>query len=232
MIQFNLLPDVKLEYIKARRSKRLVMLGSLVTSGVALALLVILFFGVNVLQKQHLSHLQGDIDRDSKKLGEIENLDKILTVQNQLGVLNDLHAKKPVASRMSTYIPQITPKDITISSLDVDFTSNTMAINGGGTSLSEINKFVDTLKFANYAAGDQTGKPFSSVVLASFGLNPQAAGTTRATYQISLSFDPIIFDSAHNVAVQVPAGVTTRSITEKPDSIFQQQDTQEEGGTQ
>lgn len=227
MIQFNLLPDVKLEYIKARRSKRLVMLGSIVTGGIALTILVVLFFGVNVLQKQHLHHLQEDIDRDSKKLESIENLDKILTVQNQLGVLNDLHAKKPVASRMSTYIPQMTPKDITISSLDIDFTANTMSLNGGGASLSEINKFVDTLKFAKYSAGDQSGKPFSSVVLASFGLNPTSPGTARATYQITLSFDPVIFDSAHDVALQIPAGVTTRSTTEKPDSIFQQQ-----GGTQ
>lgn len=229
MIQFNLLPDVKLEYIKARRSKRLVMLGALVVSGIAVAILVILFFGVNVLQRQHLSHLQGDIDRDSKKLEDTENLDKILTVQNQLHVLNELHTKKPVATRMSTYLPQLTPKDITISSLDVDFTANTMAIDGSGTSLSEINKFVDTLKFAKYTAGDQSGKPFSSVVLAGFGLNAEQAapGTAKATYQITLSFDPIIFDSANEVTLQVPAGISTRSVTEKPDSIFQQQ-----GGTQ
>ena len=84
MIQFNLLPDVKLEYIKAKKSKRLVALISTLTCAVAIALVVLLFTVVNVFQKQHLSDLNADIKKYSTSLKNTKDLDKILTIQNQL----------------------------------------------------------------------------------------------------------------------------------------------------
>ena len=70
MIQFNLLPDIKLEYIKAKRMKRSVILISSVVGGSAFAIFILLFLVVNVAQKQHLSNLQADLDNDKKVLQE------------------------------------------------------------------------------------------------------------------------------------------------------------------
>jgi len=224
MIQFNLLPDVKLEYIKARRTKRLVMLASVVVTSVSLAILVVLFFGTNILQRQHLNNLGKDIERDSKELQDQPGLNKILTVQNQLNTLPALHAKKPVAARLGTYLSQVTPNDLSVSSLEVDFSASTMTFDGSAKALSVVNKFIDTLKFTTYKAGDQTGKSaFSAVVLANFGRSDEAQGIENkpATYQVILSFDPLIFDSANNVELQVPNTITTRSNTEKPNALFQ-----------
>ena len=63
MIQFNLLPDVKLEYIKAKRTKRSVMLVSIIATGVALGISIMLFLTVSVLQKQHINNLNNDIQK-------------------------------------------------------------------------------------------------------------------------------------------------------------------------
>jgi len=51
MIQFNLLPAVKLEYVKAQRTKHLLILISAVSSAVALLVLTLSIISVDVVQK-------------------------------------------------------------------------------------------------------------------------------------------------------------------------------------
>lgn len=217
MIQFNLLPDVKMEYIKARSNKRMVIFIALATAAAALFILILLFLVVDVLQKKHLSDLNKDISKYSQQLKDTKDLDKILTIQNQLNSLTSLHDKKPVASRLSGYLSQITPAKVSISDLQVDFDASTIKLAGSADSLATVNQFVDTLKFTNYDTDTDKGKPaFKNVVLAAF--TPPSDG--KASYNITLSFDSLIFSSASNVKLVVPSQVTTRSEVEKPNSLF------------
>lgn len=223
MIQFNLLPDVKLQYIKARNMKRLVMLASAVVTGISLTIMIILFIGVHALQRGHLNRLRADIDRDSKKLQQEQDLNKILTVQHQLNSLNGLHEAKPAAERLGSYLSQLTPGEVTISNLSVDFGTNAMTIEGASGQFKFINEFIDTLKFTKYKHDDQTTEAFSNVVLASFTRNDEDP-ETPATYQITLQFDPLIFDNTKTVSLEIPNTITTRSTTERPQPLFQAQE--------
>src|SRR5436853_549214 len=99
MIQLNLLPEVKLEYIKAQRSRHLVLTTSLIISAAAIALLLLLF-GIDFAQKKHLNDLSKDIKNESLALQQKPDITKILTVQNQLESLTALHANKPAAPRL------------------------------------------------------------------------------------------------------------------------------------
>lgn len=226
MIQFNLLPDVKLEYIKARRTKRLVIFVAAGITGSLLAVMILLFLAVNVFQKKHLNDLNKDIAKYSNELKGIKDIDKVLTIQNQLNNLSmnngtpGLHDKKPVVSRLFPYLTQILPDKLSLATLDVNFEAQTMSFNGGADSLGTINKFVDTLKFTTYKSGTDKEasetKAFSSVVLTDFGRDDLAA-----TYQIDLKFDPLIFDSSKTINMIVPKIITTRSETEKPVDLFQ-----------
>jgi len=218
MIQFNLLPAVKLDYVKAKRTKRITLVISGLTAAVSLGIMLLLVFGVMVFQKNHSQNLTNDIRTESDKLRSIEDLDKILTIQNQLNSLTGLHDSKPVVTRLFNYLSQITPQEVSIASLTVDFETNTMTFSGSANAISSVNKFADTLKFTTYkTADDQEGPAFSGVVLSSFGRDEK--GTS---YQMSLTFEPKIFSSASEIALQVPAGkITTRSQTEKPTSLFQ-----------
>lgn len=222
MIQFNLLPDVKLAYIRATRRKRVVVVTATSVMAVSVTVLVLLFLVVNVVQKRHLSALSVDINASAKELQDTPDLDKILTVQNQLMKLGELHDKKPVTTRLFKYLAEVTPTDVSIAKLDVDFSLKTMKFTGASTSLNTINTFVDTLKFTTFTVtekNEETGetrqsspKPaFSNVVLTSFGrTNDQAA------YSIDLVFDEAIFDSAQDAQLVVPDTISTRSETEKP----------------
>lgn len=219
MIQFNLLPDVKLEFIRARRMKRTVIMVSATIAASSLVLLVLLFLAVSVFQKKHLNDLSRDITTVSQKLQNTEDLNKVLTVQNQLNSLSGLYDQAPVTSRLFGYLQQITPNAAGISDLNLDFTTNILTIKGTSDSLETVNKFVDTVKFTTYKAADDTQtKAFKSVVLSNFSRTQE-----QSTYEIAIGFDPVIFDNATTItSLTVPTNfITTRSQTESPNELFQ-----------
>lgn len=215
MIQFNLLPDVKLQFIKARRTKRMMEFISVIVIAAALLVLGIMMVSVNVVQKKSLHDLDGDIRRYSSQLKAIPDLDKILTVQNQLNTLPELHSQKAVASRLFNYLSQLTPAQATISKLDIDFTQYTLTISGEAPALDVVNTYTDTLKATTYTTEDNkvATHAFNSVVLSSFGRDSRSA-----TYTITANFDPAIFSGASKVTLKVPAGATV-----DPSALFQKQ---------
>lgn len=222
MIQFNLLPDVKLQYVKARRMKRQVVTLSIVIAGATLAVLVLLFLGVGVWQKHVISSNEKDIQTSINTLKQTPDLDKILTVQNQLNSLDSLHDKKPMTTRLFTFLPQITPTNLTYNDFKVDFSQNLISFSGDADDITTVNKFADTLKFTNYKfdGQDKETAAFSDVVLGSFGISGNNNKGKAVTYQINLKFDPVIFDGTKNVTLDVPKKITTRSETEKPSALF------------
>lgn len=219
MIQFNLLPDIKQQYLKAQRQKHLVVFFSTIATIAAVALFVILLLVVQVWQKKSISDLNGDIKKYSNQLSGTNDINKILTVQNQLSSLTALHDQKAVASRLFDYLTQTTPAKATISKLDLDYTANTISISGSADSLATVNTYVDTLKFTKYTStGDltQKGTAYSEVVLSTF-----ARTSKDTTYTITAKFDPVIFQGTNNVSLSVPKITSTRSATEQPTDLFQ-----------
>jgi len=215
MIQFNLLPDVKLEYLRAERTRKLVVsIASLVT--VAAIALLLLLVSVTVLQRKHLSDLDKDIKNESSQIEGQTDLSKILTVQNQLGALTNLHNSKPSVTRLADFLGQITPTQAAINNLSVDFGQHTLTITGTADTLATVNQYVDTLKFTTFTAGGSDSKSaFSSVVLTSFGLTQH-----EADYTLNLNYDQTIFDITQDVKLTVPNKVTTRSEVEQPADLF------------
>ncbi|MBL8121290.1 hypothetical protein JNM87_00885 [Candidatus Saccharibacteria bacterium] len=206
MVQFNLLPDVKLEYVKARKVKYLMTFIALIVSAVAVAVFLFALFIVNVVQQRSLSDLNKDIKSNSTKLQGTKDLDKILTVQNQLGSLTTLHENKPVASRLFGYITQMTPSSASINKLTVDFEENNMVIGGTAPTLDVVRVYTDTLKAAKYTtAKDSTKmKAFSEVVLSTFGRDDKGA-----SFSVSMKYDPEIFMEANKTTLIVPTTATT-----------------------
>lgn len=221
MIQLNLLPDVKLEYIKAQRSRRLVLSVSVIVSLIAVALLVVLF-SYDLLQKKHISDLSKDINNESSQLQNEPNINDILTVQNQLASLSQLHAQKPSASSTFNYLNELTPVNVDITDFTVDFTKQTFVITGTANALSDVNQYVDTLKLTTYTTNQNSTptKAFSNVVLTNFGLTSTSTGGKPASYTISLSYDPNIFNITYQVTLSVPSTTTTRLETQQPTDLF------------
>lgn len=221
MIQLNLLPDVKLQYLKAKRTQSLVMSVATIVILASAALMALLIGTVDVFQKKNISDLNHDIDTYTRQLQGTSDLNKVLTVQNQLNALPALHNQKAVASRLFGFLKQLTPAAASISDLNIDYAQHTMAITGSAKSLDIVNTYVDTIKFTTFQKTDSSSaNAFSTVVLSQFSRN-----NSGASYTITLTFDPAIFDNARDVTLKVPNIISTRSATEQPTDLFQKTNT-------
>ncbi len=204
MIQFNLLPDIKIQYLRANRQKHTVVLISAAVTVVSVAALAILLVTVYVLQKKSMSDLNSDIKTFSSELQSTKDLNKILTVQNQLKALPQLHDGKPVASRLFTVLKQATPDKANNVHSATDFTAHTITVNGAADSLNTVNVFIDRLKATMYhtpddSTGGSVDKPaFSQVTLSAFGRD-----STTATYTITFNFDEAIFSETNDVTFTI-----------------------------
>lgn len=240
MAQLNLLPDVKLEFIQAQRKKRMVMAIGAISSAASLAIMVLLLLFVHVAQKQHLKALDNDINASVETLKQNPDLDKILTVQNQLASLPALHNDKLISSRTFEYLQKVTPQKATISDVVLDFDTNVLNIKGSSDSLQTINKFADTLKFTEFKIeGDSPiqDKAFTNVVLKTFTVeDPTLLAGGGIEYELEMSFNPAIYENSEPnnegsspVSFIVPNIISTRSATQAPASLFAPKPTEGEG---
>lgn len=230
-VQFNLLPDVKLDYIKAQRGKNLIFSIAVLVSAAALGIFLVVLVTVEGVQRKQLNHADSVVVTTTQELKSIPGLDQIITVQNQLQTLSSLHHGKHVSTRLFGYLAQTTPTNVSIGSVTVDFVANTLDINGSANNQTSVNTFIDTLKFTTYKIGDQdSARPaFPSVVESSFSI-----ANNSVNYSLKVTFDPQLF--SNNVPavpkLTVPTLTTTRSVTEDPNNaLFTGQNSTQSGST-
>jgi len=201
MIQINLLPDLKREYIKAQQTKHLVVVGAILSILVSVALLILVFLYVQVVQPRHRSNLQHDIDASLQELKAKKDGVKIVTVQGVLEQIPQLQDKKLITSSFFGYFTSFTPKAVSYSEVKLDFTANTLSLTGQAGTLEQTNELANNLKSANFTYSvkdaNQSLQPFSRVVFASLGKSEQtASGSKPVSFQLNATFNPIMFNEA------------------------------------
>ncbi len=221
MIQFNLIPSIKKEFLRVQLLKKISFFVTFIVVGTSFLIFVVLLVYVLFFQNNNLSKIDQIVQTKSATLSSNSNLNKILTIQNQLQTLPSIETKPPVVSRLFDYINQLTPSTVTISSISVDFNQQTIVISGSASNLQIVNQFVDTLKYTNYinlngANKNQKSLAFSNVILSSFSYNSSSTNNSPASYGINFSFDPTIFNSTDSIKLEVPNLVTTRSVLGQP----------------
>jgi Tfp pilus assembly protein PilN len=225
VIQFNLLPDVKKQYIKAKRTKRLIMSVSFLSAACALFIVGVLL-SVQLAQSKNINDLTNDISAGVGELESIGNLNEILTIQRQLESLPALHESKSESSRIFDYLVQLTPSDVKISSVQLNTEEGTITIEGSAPSLASVNRYTDTLRFARYTADTKINNEQGSEaedaneteeLLAFSNVSTELSrNEERSSYEIRASFDPILFDNTKTIVLIIPNTVTTRSTQGKP----------------
>jgi len=215
-IQLNLLPDVKARYIKAERTRRTAIAISLIVIVASFGLVALMASVVYGVQTVVLKSTNNDIDKLSKQLKETKDIEKMLTVQSQLGSLDTLHNGKTVNSRLFTYLTQIVPSKVQISDVTIDQEAGTAIITGTSDSLESNNVFVDTLKYTKFktTGSDEQKQAFPEVVLTTFARDDKGA-----SFKIGIKYDPDLFStSAEGIELVLKQGVTTR--TTQPNALF------------
>jgi Tfp pilus assembly protein PilN len=232
-LQFNLLPDVKQDYLKTERTKKTVIMIAFAASAVSFFILLFMVTNVYVVNKKKLSDADKDVKKYSDQLKAIPNLDKILTVQNQLESVSSLHQNKHITSRLYSYLPQVTPTNVCLGKVSLDLVGNGLTLEGTTDSLKSVNTYVDTLKFTTYRLNGQETKTkaFPSVTETQFSLSQAGGQTSQATtcagkpanasYQLTVQYDPALFSNVSKIDLTVPPGLsTTRSVIDDPNNAL------------
>lgn len=200
MIQVNLLPDVKQEYLRTQQVKHSVIVGSVLASVVSLVLVGLLFAYVELVQPQHRNNLQKDIDSSIAEIKSKPDASKIVTVQGALEQLPALQDKKTITSNLFNYLTAFTPRDVAYSEVKLDLSTGTLSLSGTAKDYEQANVLANNLKSATFTYktdGSETSiKPFSSVVFQALSKTSQNSSGKSVGFQLTVAVDPTLFDQA------------------------------------
>lgn len=231
MIEINLLPNVKRELLKTRAMRNRVISISFLVGGASIAAVVVLAL---ILGSQIAAEaVQNGVIKDrNDKLMAVEDLNKVVTIQNQLTKINEQHSRKKLNSRIFdvvTAVNPVAPNNVSFSDIKVNPGSKTITLEG-----SAINGYsaLETLKktILNTKVQTTDGDKSSEVSLTkeikdgdtSFGENSE--GKKVLQFSFSFEYAEELLAPANNgtVSVLTPTGKVdvTDSRQGIPDSLF------------
>ena len=231
MIEINLVPDVKLELLKARRQRKLVVSASILVAIVSVgvvALLAVYAFGAQTALE---AIADNSIKDESGKLDDIKDLSKTLTIQHQLNELSSLQKDKKVSSRLFDIISVTVPSgenQVRISRLNMDTEANTIDIEAeaanGYEAMEVFKKTLAQTKF-QFNLDGQAQKPINIAKTISEGernYGEDADGKQILRFALSFTYPDELFDpSAQDGRVVAPNQQrATDSSQGVPESLF------------
>ena len=232
MIEINLIPDIKRELLKAQHTRATVIYGSILTCIIAGGVVVALALYVFGVQTVRNAFVDTAIQQGSNKLSQVQDLSKMLTIQNQLQRISDLNGQKTIDSRLfdvlSAVIPPA-PNSVQVSQLSLDADQGIVTIQGQTRGYDSMEVFKKTLDSSVIMVTQSDGTQ-QQVKLAnsinttdiSYGENADSQKVLRFT--LSFKYPDELF-SATNPGLTIKLSVNgnvTDSYLGIPKSIFTQ----------
>ena len=109
MIEINLIPDVKQELIRTQRVRAQVVSVSILVTIIAAAVVVVLLVYIFAVQGVRTTYLDSQIKEKGATLSQVEDLSKVLTIQNQLASISEFNGQKSMSSRVFDMVAAVTP---------------------------------------------------------------------------------------------------------------------------
>lgn len=230
MIEINLIPDVKQQLITAQRMRTTVISLAIIIGIVTVGIVVVLAAYSYGVQTVRSSILDGQIEGDAKKLSEVQDLSKTLTIQNQLALLPETHADKHVSSRLFDVLAKIippAPNDVQFSNLVVDTSEQTVTIEGQAkNSYAAVEVFKKTIAAAEIVyvvdGEDQTALLATDISTGEMSYGEDASGAKVLRFTLSFAYtDELLSAAATDLRVRITnQGNATDSYLGVPESIF------------
>lgn len=231
MIQINLIPDVKREFIHTQQLRKTVITLSIIVGIIAAGIVVALglFLGG---QELLVNKVKGDIKKNFASLQNVENAEHIITLQNQLSELPNVYSKHSIQSRLFDLLVKINPSGddgVTYSSIKVDPSTSTVTIEGtaakGFPATEALRKTILNTKIQS---GDDAAAKVSLAETVTIGETSYGQDTdSKRVLRFSLSFvypDGLLDYRMETVKIVPPSANSdvTDSNTRVPDSLFSQ----------
>ena len=256
MIQVNLIPDVKLELIKAQRHRNVVIsfsIISMIAAGAVVVLLGLFLAGQMVTERAVTNNIK-ELDEEFRDTRDIQ---KTVTVQNQLANIQTSHEQKAMMSRMFDLIVEASAKgtdnSVTLNTFSVDTETNTISLQAQtdkrGFSAAEVfRKNIEGMKMyyveaegdkapfefkedhATKAKDEQSVSIANDVVLSDLSYGSDE-GQKTVSFRITFAYEPTLF--AQNVDMLRIRGLDRGNVTDSyqrvPQSLFSQEGGSNEG---
>lgn len=166
MISLNLLPDIKKDLLKARRERNLAVSVSILAAGIAVGAVVILggTLGTLTIIKNVTENSIKSSEAKIKDAQDKRELNKYLTVQNQLAQIGDLKGQQQIYSRLLGYLTNLNPaapnnvtlQTVTLSDAEnrsgaaakLDDSGTALVMEGTASSFKALETYQNTLQNA------------------------------------------------------------------------------------
>ena len=232
MISINLIPDVKLEMLRAQKMRTAAISISIIVGIIAAAVVAILA-GILGAQVALISAKNGEITKSYSKLSSTEGINDTLTIQNQSSKITDINNNKTRDSRLLDVLAAINPaapNDMKFSKVTLDPAVSTLTIEGsaaGGFAATEV--FRKTLLNTSVEGKERGSDELISipltadVLLQNMSYGEDANGTKVLQFTVVFTYPEKLFNNAMSeVVVKTPTNKidVTDSKTRVPDSLL------------
>lgn len=202
MIEINLIPDVKQDLIKAQRMRTMVITSSIFASIIAAGAVVLLLVYIFGVQLVRTNIVDGQIKDGAADLAKVEDLSKILTIQNQLAQVSTLNSEKNINSRVFDMLSAVTPagdNSVQFSQISVDDEETTIRLEGQTRGYDSMEVFKKTVSSAviNYTkegeSEAQTVSLASNVSASDVSFGEDASGKKVLRFVLTYTYAPELF---------------------------------------
>jgi hypothetical protein len=240
MIELNLVPDVKQEFIRAKRIRTVVVSTSILVGLGAVAIVVILAAYAFLGQTVRSSFADNEIKDKSVALAKVSDLGKTLTVQHQLSELTSLHDKTNVMSRFFEVLAAVNPaapNQVTFSLARIDSESGTVRLEGqavnGFNAADTLKKTIlnTSLSYRDESKELKTVPITKDVSLSELSYGEDSTGRKVLRFTLTFTYDEALMSplSKDAVIVRPDRQNVTDSFLHLPESLFSDRVTDEEG---
>lgn len=240
MIQINLVPDVKQEFIRAQRVRMTVVTIATFIGAGSIGLVVLLFMWLGA-QGLRGNILDGSITDKSEKLAAVADIEETLTVQNQLSKIPDIYSSQHINSRIFDVIASVAPESdddnpIQYSNVVVDTSTSTVSVEAQTPRFNGLDAFKKTIEATEFefTTGDneeRTTVPLASnISIASQSYGQDSSGGHVLTFSLSFTYpEELLSPSSENARIITPDKTNaTDSFRGIPKSLFTQKAQTEE----
>ena len=247
MIQINLIPDAKLELIRTQKHRNMIVSVAIIVMLATLGAVVLVAFYVFGAQAIRDNIANDNINKEEKNLLQIEDLDKNVTIQNQLAAIDKTHEDKLMTSRifgiLSVISQKNTPNEVSILSFAVSKEEGTISLvaqtkTRGFEAADIFKKNIEALHVTYKPYNDDGSLPdskeseaqvefASDVILSSPTTNQADNGSGESvSFNISFKYAPQVFGMRnHIVEIRgLDKGNVTDSYMRLPRDLFKESD--------
>lgn len=258
MIQVNLIPDVKLELVRAQRQRNIIIAIAVIVSAAAGLVLVLILSWVFILQQVQLSSLTSNIKTTHEEFMSISDIEETVTLSNQLGYIDASHEQKAITSRTFDLLTAISMHDtensVAVSSFNIDterrhITITAQTERAGYDAVDVFAKNFEALEMF-YIDADRSEVPnalreetvtehedeMSTLVASNISVydlaytESEASSSRVVSFRVSFDYSDLLFSESIDLLrlEGLDGGNVTDSYQRLPESLFTQNNSDEE----